>query len=66
MTSMIRLIPNLNVQINVENYLASLTISFLVSTVLLMPQNEKTRNLEIECSKLIYALINSHEIPYHN
>ena len=31
-----------------------------------MPQNEKKRNLEIECSKLIYTLINSHEIPYDN
>ena len=32
-----------------------------------MPQNEeKTRYLEIECSKFIYPLINSYEIPYHN
>ena len=31
-----------------------------------MPQNENARDLEIECFKLIYTLINSHEIPYDN
>ena len=43
-----------------------LTISFLCEYNLINAIKWKARNLEIECSKLIYTLLNYHEIAHDN